>query len=134
MFETTVGLRYADLDTYGRVNNAVYATLIEEARVDYLQAVLPAAMGEITGTGEGAGIVLATLELSFERPLFEADAVTVGVRVAELGETSLEFAYEINDDGDRVATAETTIVVIDRKTGNSRPIPEDWREKIAAFD
>lgn len=133
-FETTVDLRYTDLDTYGHVNNAVYATIIEEARVDYLETVLDGVDADVAGLDNGTGIVLANLELSFQRPLRRTEKVTVRVRVPKLGSSSIPFEYEIRDDGAVVATGETTVVTIDRETGESVPIPEDWREAIEDFE
>ena len=133
-FETTVGIRYADLDTYGHVNNAVYGTLIEEARIDYLEAAIPEAIEQITGSESPIGIVLANLELDFERPLRPTDDVTVAVEVPSLGDSSIPFEYEISDDHGLVATGETTVVVIDREAGTAREIPEQWRAGIDSFE
>lgn len=130
-FETTATVRYGDLDTYGHVNNAVYATLLEEARIDYFETVLEAGE-EVSGLEGSLGTVVADLQLSFEAPLRRSGAVTVVVRVPELGESSMLFTYEIRDGDRTVATGETTLVVIDRETGESKPIPAAWRERIEA--
>lgn len=133
-FETTVDVRYTDLDTYGHVNNAVYATFLEEARVDYLTHVIGGEHADITGSGDGLGIVLATLELDFEASLGPSDSVTVAVRVPRLGESSFPIEYEVREDGTTLATGETTVVVFDRGSRESRPIPDSWRENIRAFE
>jgi acyl-CoA thioester hydrolase len=132
-FETEVAVRYGDLDTYGHVNNAVYATLLEEARVDYLTQVV-GEHADITGTGNGLGIVLATLELEFQSSLGPSDSVTVAVRVPRLGESSFPIEYEVREDGDVLASGETTVVVFDRERRESRPIPDAWRANIEAFE
>lgn len=133
-FETDVAVRYGDLDTYGHVNNAVYATFLEEARVDYLREVVGGDVADVTGAGEGLGIVLATLELDFQHSLGPSDSVSVAVRVPRLGESSFPFEYEVREDGTTLATGETTVVVFDRGSRESRPIPDAWRERIAAFE
>ncbi|MXV64283.1 acyl-CoA thioesterase [Natronorubrum sp. JWXQ-INN-674] len=120
---TTVRLR--DIDFMGHVNNAVYATFLEEARETYFRDVLGVSLVDV-------GTVLANLEIDYVRPI-DADAdVTVGVRVPELGTSSLPMEYEIRADGDRAATARTVQVLVDRETGESRPIPEEWRRRIDA--
>lgn len=133
-FETEISLRYGDLDTYGHVNNAVYATLIEEARVEYLRDVLSDVATDLASLDGGTGIVLANLEIDFERPLRDTDAVTIGVRIPSLGGSSIPFEYEVRDDHGVVATAETTVVVIDTGTGQTQPIPDDWRAEIERFE
>jgi len=133
-FETEVDVRYTDLDTYGHVNNAVYATFLEEARVDYLADVIGGEHADITGSGEGLGIVLATLELDFQASLGPSDSVTVAVRVPRLGDSSFPIEYEVREDGEVLATGETTVVVFDRASRESQPIPESWREQIQQFE
>ena len=134
-FTTTVDVRYNDLDTYGHVNNALYGTYVEEARVDYLETVVGGAAADITGSGEETGMVVANLQLDFERPIRLADEVTVGVRVPRLGEKSFPFEYEIRTaDGEVAATGETTMVAYDRGQGSSVSIPDSWRESIGEFE
>jgi len=137
-FETEVDVRYSDVDTYGHVNNAVYATFVEDARVDYLDAVLDAddaESGGLTGMNEdGVGIVVANLELEFRTPVGPVDSVTVGVRVPELGRSSFPFEYEIRSDGDVAAVGETTMVAYDRGAGEACPVPAAWRDRITQFE
>jgi len=137
-FETEVAVRYSDVDTYGHVNNAVYATFVEEARVDYLEAVLDAddtaREGPAGMSADGVGIVVASLDLEFRRSVGMVDDVTVGVRVPNLGESSFPFEYEIRSAGEVAAVGETTMVAYDRGTDASRPIPEAWRERITSFE
>lgn len=132
-FTTEVDVRYADVDTYGHVNNATYGTYFEEARVDYFREVVGS--DDILAAGEdGIGIVLATLKIEYESPVEMTDSVSVGVRVPRLGETSFPFEYELRDDGTVAATGETTVVVYDRGSESPRPIPDRWRENIAQFE
>ncbi|MEF8977185.1 MAG: thioesterase family protein [Halapricum sp.] len=133
-FETEVAVRYGDLDTYGHVNNAVYATFLEEARVDYLTTVVANGNADVTGTSGGPGIVLATLELDFQAPLGPTDSVTVEVRVPGLGESSFPIEYEVRDGEEMLATGETTVVVFDRGRGEPQPIPDEWRAAIRDFE
>jgi acyl-CoA thioester hydrolase len=126
-FRTTVDVRYRDLDTMGHVNNAVYASYFEQARVAYFEEVLDVPLREIES-------VLASLEIDFRRPVEIDDDVTVALRVPELGESSLPMEYEVRTDGAVAATGETVQVAVDSETNSSRPIPDDWREDIQAFE
>ena len=126
-FETTVPVRYRDLDTYAHVNNAVLATYLETARVEYLR--------ETVGFDAAGGVVVARLEVDYETPLsFEDGPATVEVRVPRLGGSSFPMRYAVTADGGRrVATGRTVQVTVDG-AGESRPIPDDWRASIAAFE
>jgi acyl-CoA thioester hydrolase len=126
-FTTEVEVRFRDLDTMGHVNNAVYATFLEEARVAYFERVIDASLHEVD-------TVLASLELDFRRPIELGDEVTVAVRIPELGESSIPMEYEVRADGEVAATGEAVQVVVDRESGSSKAIPREWREAIREFE
>jgi acyl-CoA thioester hydrolase len=127
-FEHEVPVRYRDLDTYGHVNNVVYGTYCEEARVAYVEEVL--ALDEI----DEFTAVVASLELDFRSSVTELTTVDVGVSVARMGESSFAMVYELRQDGELVAQAETTQVFVDPETRESRPVPDAWRERVREFE
>jgi len=133
-YTTEVEVRYADIDTYGHVNNATYATYFEEARIDYLYDVIDADEALLSGSESGTGIVIANLEVDFVQPVKINDSVAVAVRVPRLGQKSFPFEYEVRTEDGVAATGETTVVTYDRDTESSRPIPEDWRDAITQFE
>jgi len=124
-YTTEFDVRYRDLDPLNHVNNAVYATYLETARLEYLQSVLDRTFAE----GE---TVLAHLSIDFRRPITLGDAVTVGVRVTDVGRSSIDMEYEVRADGEVAATAETVMVAVE--DGEPRPVPEEWRAAIEAFE
>ena len=125
-FEVEVPVRYRDLDTYGHVNNANYATFLEEGRIAYFEEVLE--LGQ-----QSRGMILASLSIEFHEPV-EADAVTVGLAITRIGSSSFDFAYEIAVDGRRVATAESVQIAYDVDAGESIPFPDEWRATIEDFE
>jgi len=125
-FETQLQVRFRDLDAMGHVNNATYATYLEQARVEYYAEVLDARLEDID-------TVIAHLEIDYRRPIELGEAVVVGIDVEELGRSSFPMAYEVVADGEVAATAETIQVIWDSESGSSRPIPDDWRERILSY-
>ncbi|AEH37757.1 acyl-CoA thioesterase [Halopiger xanaduensis] len=124
-YDVGIDVRLRDIDFMGHVNNATYATYLEQAREAYFTDVLGVSLVD-TGT------VLATLEIDYARPI-DADAdVTAALRVPELGTSSLPIEYEIRADGELAATARTVQVLVDEETGDSRPLPDEWRRRIDA--
>ncbi|WP_121742872.1 acyl-CoA thioesterase [Natronorubrum halophilum] len=122
-YEVGIDSRLRDIDFMGHVNNAIYATFLEEARQGYFTDVIGVSLVDV-------GTVLANLEIDYVRPI-EADSdITVAVQVPELGTSSLPMEYEIRADGERAATARTVQVLIDRETERSQPIPSEWRTRI----
>ncbi|MFC7176016.1 acyl-CoA thioesterase [Halosegnis marinus] len=127
-FTEEIPLRLRDLDQMNHVNNAVYATFLEQARSAYFRDVVGRPLN-------GVGMVIADLELDFERGVtLDAGRVTVGARVTELGRSSIPMAYQVWADGERAATGATTMVHVDREAGGSKPIPDAWRETITEFE
>ena len=125
-YTTAIAVRFRDIDAMGHVNNAVYATYLEQARTAYVRDVLGADLSSIP-------TVLASLSLEFRRPvLLEDGSVTVEIDVPELGESSVPMTYEIRTDDGVVAEAESVQVAVDDE-GSSRPIPEEHRTAIESY-
>jgi acyl-CoA thioester hydrolase len=122
-YEVELDVRFRDIDAMGHVNNAVYATYMEQARVSYIEDVVGEPLMETGG-------VVADLHIDFEQPIDWGEDVTVAVRAGELGTSSIPLEYEIRADGDVAATGKTLMVTFDPAAGESRPIPDDWRERI----
>ena len=126
-YETDVTVRFRDIDAMGHVNNAVYATYIEQARIEYIEDVVDKELME-------TGAVIADLHLDFQHPIDWGDEVTVAVRATDLGTSSVPLEYEVRTDGDVAATAETMLVTYDRDAGEPTPMPEEWREAISSHE
>ncbi|WP_338741490.1 thioesterase family protein [Haloplanus salilacus] len=126
-YETELGVRFRDVDAMGHVNNAVYATYLEQARVDYYADVLGVGLDDID-------TVLVNLEIDYRSEVaLEDGAVTVAMGVREIGESSVTAAYEVRV-GERVAaTAETVQVYVDPEEGGSRPLPESWVDRMESY-
>ena len=120
--------RFRDLDPMGHVNNAVYLTWIENARIEYLRRL---GAFDRPYSGEMA-MILARAEVDFRDALgFGAD-VEIGVRTARLGTKSFDLEYELRSEGRVVAAAKTVLVAYDYVTNQSKEIPDEWRQRLAA--
>lgn len=129
-FSTTLEVIWRDLDALGHVNNAVYFTYLEYARMKYLQE-LGLAFRDLWDVG----IILAEAACTYHSPLSLGEHVTVWVRVSEMRNSSFVFEYRIEgEDGRLVATARTVQVCYDYAAGRSVPIPERWRATITAYE
>ena len=126
-YETQLDVRFRDHDIIGHVNNAVYATYCEETRVRYYRDVLDVSVSDVS-------IVVAHFEIDYVRAVAEVPSVTVATSVTDVGASSFGMAYEIRIDGDAAATAESTQVVYDSDADETRPIPDEWRERFAEFE
>ncbi|MFB6161378.1 MAG: acyl-CoA thioesterase [Haloferacaceae archaeon] len=123
-YVTDLQVRFRDIDAMGHVNNAVYATYLEQARADYFADVVGERLHEVA-------TVLVDLTVEYRRPIEWGEDVTVAVAVSALGESSLPMSYEVRADGDLAATAETVQVRVDDE-GNATRIEDAWRERMRA--
>jgi acyl-CoA thioester hydrolase len=125
-YTTELQIRFRDVDAMGHVNNAVYATYLEQARTQYYRAVLGADLSAVA-------TVLASLSIDFHRPVHLGDeTVAVDVDVPRLGTSSVPMRYELRTGGETVAEAESVQVAVD-DDGASRPLPERYRATIETY-
>ena len=126
-YTVDIDVRFRDIDALGHVNNAVYATYIEQARTRFFRDVLDIDIAQSSN-------VLASLSIDFRRPIELPDGdVTVTVELADLGRSSATMTHEIRVGDAVAAEAEATIVALDPETGKPAPIPEDHRAKMESY-
>jgi len=130
-FYQPIIVRYRDLDPQGHVNNAVYLTYLESARLGYYQAVGIWKHEEAPQTG----MVVAHNQIDYLAPIFLGESVRVGLRTNEMGRKSLRMTFQIEKgDGAVAAQGASVMVAYDNAAESSILIPSDWREKITKFD
>jgi acyl-CoA thioester hydrolase len=130
--KTTIDVRFRDVDMMGHVNNAVYFTYLEQARLDYFRALL-AARPELAGH---PGQIVASAKIDYRAPVKLDDRLDVWIRVAETGRTSFRFLYEVRSaKTDALAAAgETVQVVYDYAKEAPAPLDEVARAALEAWE
>ena len=128
-FTLRLPVRWADQDELGHVNNAVYMTFFEQARIEYLQGL---AEGDAPWPGPlTEGPVLVAADVQFRRPVTYPATVVVEVTARPPGRSSLGLDCRLTVVGDEATTyaeARTTLVWVDRKAGRPTPLPDDLRQ------
>ena len=118
-----------DLDGFGHVNNAVYLTYMENARVAYLREVVDARRLEDIRN------VMASVTVEFQASANYGDVVEVGVRCERIGSKSFGLRYAVVGAGGEVLVAATSAqVMYDFERDASVPMPAEWRHAIEAYD
>ena len=126
-FPARIALRWSDMDAFGHVNNVVFLTYLEEARVEMIYAM---AVEQAEATGQRpqslleGGVVVAHSEIDYRRPLVHRyEPVPIDIWVSRIGGASFDLSYEVHDEGGVVyATAMTTIVTYDFQAAAPRRI------------
>lgn len=134
-YQQTIEVRFADLDVLGHLNNATYLTYCEQVRIRYIQDVCGR-----SDKWDQLGMILARTEIDYLQPITYDDSVTLYIRVSRLGGKSFDMNYAITrqakDDASEhiAAQAKTVMVSFDYETQSTVRIPDDWRQKITAYE
>ena len=130
---TPIEVRFADMDAMGHVNNAVYLTYIEIARVKYFEVVLDSGVDF-----KKQGFILANAKIDFISAIEEYDKIHVATRCTRIGTKSFDLEYEIvktNHTPPVVAAKATTILVgYDYHEKKTLVIPDVWKKKIEDYE
>jgi acyl-CoA thioester hydrolase len=122
-----IGTRWMDNDVYGHVNNVVYyswfdtavnAHLIEQGALDIHQ-------------GAVIGFVVET-QCNYFAPLAFPQTVQAGLRVAQLGRSSVRYEVGLFAEGNETAAAcgHFVHVYVDRVTQRPVPLPETLKNTL----
>lgn len=125
LFRTTLGIRWRDLDAFNHVNNAMFLSYIEEARLRWL----------LTIDGEWmhahAAPVIASIQIDLKHPIGWPGDVVVELRCDRIGSSSLTIAHRLlSADADSVLYGDghAVLVWMDPATGRSTPLPDAVRQ------
>ena len=138
IFSHRIEVRFRDCDPLGHVNNAVYLTYLEQARLVQWRTLwrfgglYDTVEGQTETVGEPVadvpGVILARVEIDYKRAARYGDILDVRIGLAAVGRTSFTYEYEIVDTSDRVvASARSVQVFYDYRAGRPAPIPDDLR-------
>ena len=117
--------RYNDYDTAGHVNNAVYLTYFEVARMKAWSAMV--------GARRDVAFVIAEASVRYVSRAQLGEPLAIDIRTAEVRDKAWVWSYRILDsrDGRLVADGRTVQVMFDFATGSAVPIPPEIRGKLA---
>jgi len=129
---TRVG--FSDTDAQGVVYYGRYLPYFDLARTEYHRH-----LGHLAIRGEFA---MRASIVEYHAPARFDDLLEVFIRVERVGTTSVTYdhaAYRLDDDGATatdmlMATAKQTLVLIDVADRRPVPVPESFREQVAAFE
>jgi acyl-CoA thioester hydrolase len=122
-------VRWADLDMLGHVNNVVYVDYLQEARVDFMRALLPPRSADMA-----EGVVVVRHEVSYLAPMaLRFRPVSVECWVTQVRAATFTLGYEVfdEDDGVRTVYLRATTVLTPYVFADERPRRIAAEEKAA---
>ncbi len=153
-FSRTIEVRFGDTDAMGHVNNAVYLTYCEAARVSYFEAatgrdffdVDDYTTGHVPGTESGVGprhrwsFILAEARVVYRAPAYFGEALTVETRTCRIGRSSMTMEYRITAPESKIgrarliAVADSVMVTYDYDHHRPMPLPDELVELLETFE
>ncbi len=132
-----VDVRFADTDAMGHVNNAVYLTYCETARLRYWTAVT----GEpVAARNHGSeSLILAEARITYRAQAFHTDRVTVETRATRIGTSSFTLEHRLTaqaPDGQPrlIAVSDSVLVRYDYATERPTALSAEDIAAIEAFE
>jgi acyl-CoA thioester hydrolase len=133
----TVDVRFVDTDAMGHVNNAVYLTYCETARIRYWTDVT----GEPVAAGHehAESLILAEARITYRSPVFHTEQVTVESRATHIGRSSFTLEHRLTAGAAGgaprlVAISDSVMVRYDYGTGRPAPLDDAIVAAIEAFE
>lgn len=122
-------IRFSDIDAMGHVNNAVYLSYFEQARMAFFRQLI-----NMKWDWNKQGILLARNEVDYKLPILLNDDVVIETRCTHMGTKSLTFNYNIfKRTGDQkilASSGASVLVCFDSSAMKTIPVPEVWRDLI----
>ena len=127
---TSIEVRFRDLDALRHVNNAVFLSYLEHARLRYLRDVVGIA------SIRGLAMILASISVDYLSPVHLGETIRVATRVDSIGRTSLSMSHEITveRDGRLAARASSVLVSYDYAAERPQPVSDGWRRALVDFE
>jgi acyl-CoA thioester hydrolase len=128
LYSLPLAARWGDMDSFNHVNNAAFATYLEEARMQWFTSLGPGWIDERVMP------ILAAQTINYRIPIEWPAPMVVELRTGRVGRTSLTLAFRIVSTGSPVrhhADGSHVLVWVDRASGRSVPLPELVRSAAA---
>ncbi|MFB6172640.1 MAG: acyl-CoA thioesterase [Haloarculaceae archaeon] len=129
VFENRV--RFAETDAQGIVFYGNYTVFQDETVTEFLRRV---GYGYDDMARDGWDIHVVNVDLSYRGQATVGDVIVNGVRVVEIGRSSVDFAYaaRANETGDLLVEGSVTHVAVDEE-GTPTRVPDGFREAVLDF-
>ncbi|MEE4249053.1 MAG: thioesterase family protein [Alcanivoracaceae bacterium] len=125
MFRCSIHPRFSDTDALGHINNTVIPVWFLEAREPVLRLFSPSL--DIAK----AALAVVRIEVDYVAETRFGSDVEVITRVAKLGNSSLQLAQELWQEGTVRAVGLATLVNFDPRERRATPIPDHIRAALA---
>ncbi len=129
MHQTTIHVRWGEMDPYGHVNHAAYLSYLEHARI-----------GALEGIGwsleklrkNGYQVIVARADVRFRRPAAAGDTLAITTGIINLRPASSLWRQQVFRDDDLIVLAEISVACIGPDGQPARP-PEEFQQALRSL-
>ncbi|MBI1837112.1 MAG: acyl-CoA thioesterase [Flavobacteriia bacterium] len=123
-----IQVRFADLDLMAHVNNSVYFTYFELARVQYFQQLL----GE-KWDWRKYGMLLKKNEITYHKSVLLYDEPEIYIYTSYIGTKSFVFDYELMVNNELYTTGSSLMICYDAINNQTIEIPLKLKEALESI-
>ena len=111
--------RWKDIDSFGHVNNAVFLTYIEDARIMYFK--------RWNITEKKRSLIVASIKIDYLRQIGHPSDLIVGQKISRIGNSSFDIqsAIFLNNDPKPAANSVVSCVCFDYQQSKSVPVYDE---------
>ncbi|MCH2224935.1 MAG: acyl-CoA thioesterase [Crocinitomicaceae bacterium] len=123
-----IQVRFSDLDVLGHVNNCVYLSYFETARVHYF--------GELLGYDWDwvkDGVLLVKNQVEYHKPVLLSHCPKITVSLTNMGRKSFQLTYALMVGKTLHASGSSTLVAFDSQIRETVSIPKRMREALESL-
>lgn len=131
-FSHPLRVRWAEADMQGIVFNGHYLTYADVGITEYFRAMGQTYNGETGANGSDFFAVKTLLE--YRSPARFDDMLDIHVRIARLGNSSMQFLIGIYREAELLVNGEIVYVHADQSSRRPSPIPRTFRDAVTNFE
>lgn len=125
-FTTPYQVRISDINYGNHVANSAVLNFFQDARIRYLKHLGNFSELDIGG----CGIILPEANVKYRAEMFFADELVIGVRITEIGRSSVTMNYRIERKGELTAEGTTVLIAFDYTARKARRLPQPFKQAI----
>jgi len=128
MQSVKIQVRFADIDVMGHVNNAVYLSYFEMARVLIFSKLLGS-----NWDWNQFGVLLRKNEIEYLKPVTLNEQPIISLNTEKLGTKSFVLSYELKVNDEVRTTGSSVMVCFDSSKNQTIEIPNKMREILESL-
>lgn len=144
MLETSITVRWGDMDSYGHVNNVFFIRYLEDTRFalftpplgDNAAPDVPRELSLFDLFPDGSNGLMAGHRIEYRAPLSYPDGpIASTLWITRIGRTSFDIGYRLAsaDAATVFAIASTTLVIVNTESGRPAELPQRLRDTLGQW-